>query len=232
MTFLLTTSSKDTRWTPAFRNTVWKPLQDAVCWIHFRQGTRKDLSFGGQGLTPSLFTIQCRPTASKSGIPERWQNFESKGLHASARSEDNSQKCLQINAATAAAGHIEEHRETCWGAEPRHPKEHRVTCWGGGESIQSRSHNPRNPTRCSDWKSIKNVLIEEFVDKLWTEYHTESIVADLEKKGTFNSECWIVGVGRNFQDRSMPSVLKIRTWGITLWCMPCALAGTEKKDQN
>ena len=69
----------------------------------------------------------------KSGIPGRRQNFVSKTLHASARSKDNSQRCLQIKTATATAaktGHIEEYRETCSGAEPWRPKEHRETCCG------------------------------------------------------------------------------------------------------
>ena len=55
----------------------------------------------------------------KSGIRERRQSFISKTLHASACSENNSQKCLGIEAAaaTAAAGQLEEHADTCSGAK-------------------------------------------------------------------------------------------------------------------
>ena len=55
---------------------------------------------------------------------------------------------------------------------------------------------------------------------------------------TYNSKigkCWIVWVGSYFQDRPVSSVLEIRTWGINLllvWCMPHAVAGTEKNNQN
>ena len=46
---------------------------------------------------------------------------------------------------------------------------------------------------------------------------------------------WIVWVGRNFQDHSMSSVVKVLTWAITsllMWGMLHAFAWTEAKDQN
>ena len=67
---------------------------------------KRDCSFGGRGLTPLLFTIQCRPTASK-----KWY---------SSSSEDSSLRCLEtkaVAATSAAARHKKNHRETCCGGK-------------------------------------------------------------------------------------------------------------------
>ena len=90
----------------------------------FSQSTRKDIDFFFVDKVSrhhrSRFSVS--RLHLERGIPERRQNFPSKTLPTSARSEKSSQKCLEIGtAATAAAGHIEEHRETCSGAQPRHP---------------------------------------------------------------------------------------------------------------
>ena len=91
-------------------NSKWKPHQ-----LDPRDPGRKkkDCSFGRQDLRPFLFTIQCLPVASKSGIHERRQNPISETLYASACCEGSCQKCLKTEA--AAARHTIKHRETCCG---------------------------------------------------------------------------------------------------------------------
>ena len=56
----------------------WKLHHDTVYWVNFMTLStgstwpghkKKDCSFGRQGFTPLLFTIQCRPIASKKWYP-------------------------------------------------------------------------------------------------------------------------------------------------------------------
>ena len=77
----------------------------------------KKCSFGRQGLTPLLFTIQCRPTASKKWYPYKTY-FSAESFHVSFNSKDSSQRRLGIAAAAAAAArHTIKHRETCCGGK-------------------------------------------------------------------------------------------------------------------
>ena len=83
------------------------------------QGTRKGTDIlADKGLAPLFFTIQCR-----RGIRQWRENFVSKTLHASACTENNSQKCLELTATAAAARHHGEHRDTCSGAKPWQPQQ-------------------------------------------------------------------------------------------------------------
>ena len=89
----------------------WMPHQDAVYWIHVARAQEKELRFWQTVSRHCCLRVSVGRLHRKSGIR--------------ASSEGSFQKCLEIKApaATAAAGHIEEHRETGSGAEPRHPKE-------------------------------------------------------------------------------------------------------------
>ena len=77
-------------------------LQDAVYWIHLDRAQEKRLQFGRQGLTPLLITIQCRPTAFESWYTREETKLISETLHPSPRSEDSTQRCLEIKAPAAA----------------------------------------------------------------------------------------------------------------------------------
>ena len=174
----------------------------------FGQGTRKRTAHWADKISRSCCLRFCSGRLHrKSGVQRRRKNSISEPLHASASSEDNLQGCHNFKAAAATAGHIEEDRETCSGAEPRHlqqrqQREHRESCCGGWESIQCWSHNSRKFQKMQHVK-IKNgwQKIEELVDKLWSEHHTESIVTNLGKKGKF----------KKFSEGSKDTVRKLGT---------------------
>ena len=154
---MVTHQSREKFTTRASGNTLRTPSTGS-----FSQGTRKGTDIlADKGLAPFFFTIQCR-----RGIRQWRENFVSKTLHASACTENNSQKCLELTAAAAtaaAARHHGEHRDTCSGAKPWQPqqiqqREYR-TCWGRGKVIPSWSQNSRSSTRCSteDQERLSNI---------------------------------------------------------------------------
>ena len=116
----------------------WKHSQDAVYLIHLAKAQEKGLHLGQTRsravvVYDSVLADCIEKSVCKGGERTLYQR-----LHASAGSEDNPQGChpLKAAAATAQAGHIEEDRETCSRAEPRHlqqrqQREHRETCFGG-----------------------------------------------------------------------------------------------------
>ena len=145
---------------------------------------KRDCSFGRQG--PHAINYCSRFSDGrlhrKSGFPEGRQN---KTLHASARSED-SQRCLQIEAAVAV-GHIEVHRENLL---RRRTKTQKST----GKPVAEEA-NPFNidlriqgiPQDAVTEGRGRMSKIQDLVDKLRTEYQTESIVVDLEKGNSTGS---------------------------------------------
>ena len=89
--------------------------------------------------------------------------------------------------------------------------------------------------------------IQELVDKLRSEYQTESVVAHLRKKGRLNrfsgeSKRTIQRLGNielyefgEISKNTMASVLKVLARGITIllmWSMPHAFARTKAQDQK
>ena len=175
---------------------------------------KRDCSFGRQGLTPLLFTIQCRPTASK-------KRYSLKGditLYQSPSTRRPAPNIIlkDVCKLRQQQQHHEEHKEISSGAEPRHPKEHRETCCGGGESIQSWSQNPRNPAKCSDRRSRKNV--QKF--KIWL------TSCDLNAKPSRSLPMWKRKENSTFQ-RS------IKTYNSRIGpCGACLVPSPEQKRTN
>ena len=92
--------------------------------------------------------------------------MESETFHTSARSEDSSQRCVEIQAAaaaTAAARHTNKHRETCCGGHPL--------------KVDFRIQGiPQDAALVDQGRVTK---IQELVDKLPSATQTKSIVPDL-----------------------------------------------------
>ena len=125
-------------------------------------------------------------------ISPKWERtLYEKNLDASACSEDCSQECLAISAATRHIGEFcfKEHQKTGAKRGARyHNRQSRttehlcpdakcwVTCWERSAWILSPPQNWKNPEEEERMKNIQKV-----VDKLRTGYHTQSITGEDKK---------------------------------------------------
>ena len=191
----------------------WKPHQDAVHWIHLARAPEKGLQFW-QTRSHAIIVHDSVPAdciekaVSLKGDITLYQSPSTRRPAPNISLKDVCKLRQQQQ-------HLEEHKEISSGAEPRHPKEHRETCCGGGESIQSWSQNPRNPTKCSARRSRKNV--QTF--KIWL------TSCDLNAEPSRSLPMW--KRKENSTGSAKHQNVQFENW--TMWCMPCALAGTEKK---
>ena len=160
----------------------WKFSLDAVYRI---QRTRKGMEvLAAKVSRRCCLRFQCRPTASKSGVRLRRQNFVSKTLDASAWSEKNSQKCLDFEAAattTATGTPVAEQNQGTRSSGSKRSTGTPVAEEENPFKVDLRIQGVPQDAVIEDRERMSQ--IQELVDKLRAGYHTKPIIADLEKEG-------------------------------------------------
>ena len=145
--------------------------QDTVYWIHLAKAQKKELTFWQ---TRSHATI-VHDSVLADCIGEK--TLHQKTLYASACSDNNSQKCLVLTAAaaTAAARHLGEHRETCTKAHQQ----------AAGTRLQRKIHL-KLISRFNEFHKLQYLKIRKECQKFWKWFTS----CELDSKPNRSLEIW------------------------------------------
>ena len=165
------------------------------------------------------------------GIREWREHFVPKPLCAVASSKNDAQKCLELTA--AAARHLWKLRQTCAGATPG--QSHQLQKKGAQGhllrkkriyfKIDLRIEGIPKDAVLEDQEGMSQ--IHEVGDKLRTGYQTESIINDLEKKGTSNM--FSEASRRTIKELGNVELYELGEMSKTVQCATCA-EDIHKKD--